>query len=118
MQHIKRVERAFCRRYVQSLLSLSLLILFFVISLLVAVGASAWFTRRLEIISDLFDLSPGLLSLLGALGANVPNYVASLVAAVSGQLVVGLGIIVGSNIYNIAIILGISTFAAKAPRGI
>jgi len=88
-----------------SLLSLSLLLLCFVVSLLVAVGASAWFTRRLETISDLFDLSPGLLSLLGALGANIPNYVASFVAAASGQLVVGLGIIIGSNIYNIAIIL-------------
>ena len=101
-----------------SLLSLSLLLLCFVVSLLVAVGASAWFTRRLETISDLFDLSPGLLSLLGALGANIPNYVASFVAAASGQLVVGLGIIIGSNIYNIAIILGISTFASKARQGI
>lgn len=101
-----------------SLFSLSLLLLVFVVSLLIAVGASAWFTRRLETISDLFDLSPGLLSLLGALGANIPNYVASFVAAASGQLVVGLGIIIGSNIYNIAIILGISTFATKAPRGI
>jgi len=101
-----------------SFLSLSLLLLCFVVSLLVAVGASAWFTRRLETISDLFDLSPGLLSLLGALGANIPNYVASFVAAASGQLVVGLGIIIGSNIYNIAIILGISTFAAKTRQGI
>jgi len=101
-----------------SFLSLSLLLLCFVVSLLVAVGASAWFTRRLETISDLFDLSPGLLSLLGALGANIPNYVASFVAAASGQLVVGLGIIIGSNIYNIAIILGISTFASKARQGI
>ena len=101
-----------------SLLSLSLLVLVFIVSLLLAVGASVWFTRRLETISDLFDLSPGLLSLLGALGANIPNYIASLVAAASGQLVVGLGIIIGSNIYNIAIILGISTFAAKAPQGI
>jgi Ca2+/Na+ antiporter len=72
----------------------------------------------LEAISDLFDLSPGLLSLLGALGANIPNYVASFVAAASGQLVVGLGIIVGSNIYNIAIILGISTFVSRARHGI
>lgn len=101
-----------------SFLSLSLLVLVFVISLLLAVGASAWFTRRLETISDLFDLSAGLLSLLGALGANIPNYVASFVAAASGQFVVGLGIILGSNIFNTAIILGISTFAAKARYGI
>ncbi len=101
-----------------SFLSLSLLLLVFVVSLLLAVGASAWFTRRLETISDLFDLSPGLLSLLGALGANIPNYVASFVAVASGQYVVGLGIILGSNIYNMAIILGISTFASKARQGI
>ncbi len=101
-----------------SLFSVSLLLLVFVVSLLLAVGSSVWFTRSLETISDLFDLSPGLLSLLGALGANIPNYVASLVAAASGQLVVGLGIIIGSNIYNIAIILGISTFAAKTGPGI
>ncbi len=101
-----------------SILSLSLLVLVFVIALLLAVGASAWFTRRLETISDLFDLSAGLLSLLGALGANIPNYVASLAAAASGQFMVGLGIILGSNIYNIAIILGISTFASKAQHGI
>jgi len=101
-----------------SFLSLSLLLLVFVVSLLLAVGASAWFTRRLETISDLFDLSPGLLSLLGALGANIPNYVASFVAVASGQFVVGLGIILGSNIYNMAIILGISTFASKARQGL
>src|SRR5256885_17072495 len=68
-----------------SLFSLSLLLLVFVVSLLMAVGASAWFTRRLETISDLFDLSPGLLSLLGALGANIPNYVASLVAHITAS---------------------------------
>ena len=66
-----------------SSLSVSLLVVVFVASLLLVVGASGWFTRRLETISDLFDLSAGLLSLLGA---TIPNYVASLVAAASGHL--------------------------------
>lgn len=94
------------------------LVMVFILSLAVALGASAWFTRRLEVLSDHFHFSPGLLSLLGALGANIPNYVASLIAILSGQVGGGIGIIVGSNIYNIAIILGISTFAAPARRGI
>jgi cation:H+ antiporter len=89
----------------------------FVTSLLISVGAAASFTRRLEIISDHLHFSPGLLSLLGALGANIPNYVASLAAAISGQVGVGIGIIVGSNIYNIAVILGISAFASPARQG-
>lgn len=99
-------------------LNLSLLVFEFVLSLLIAVGASAWFTRRLETLSDLFEWSPGFLSLLGALGANIPNYAASLVAAASGQVVVGVSIIIGSNIYNIAIILGIAPFASPVSSGI
>lgn len=99
-------------------MSLALLILSFLASLLVALGASAWFTRSLETIVDLFDLSTSLLSLLGALGANIPNYAASIVALAQGHLVVGLGIIIGSNIYNIAIILALSTFATSPSRGI
>ncbi len=95
-----------------------ILITGFVLSLLLAIGASAWFTRRLEVLSDLWQWSPGLLSLLGALGANIPNYVASITAIIAGQMVVGIGIIIGSNIYNIAVILGISTFASPGRRGI
>lgn len=97
---------------------LSLFVVVFVLSLVIALTASAWFTRRLEVLSDHFCFSAGLLSLLGALGANIPNYVASLTAAISGQVGGGIGIIIGSNIYNIAVILGISTFAAPAGRGI
>lgn len=97
---------------------LYLLMLLFILSLAIALGASVWFTRQLEVLSDSFHFSAGLLSLLGALGANIPNYVASLTAAISGQIGVGMGIIIGSNIYNIAIILGISTFAVPARHGI
>jgi len=97
---------------------LYLLMLLFILSLAIALGASVWFTRRLEVLSDSLHFSAGLLSLLGALGANIPNYVASLTAAISGQVGVGMGIIIGSNIYNIAIVLGISTFAVPARHGI
>src|SRR5216683_7257962 len=93
-------------------------LLAFLISLLVVMGAAAWFTRRLEVLCDRLDLSAGMLSILGALGANIPNYVASIVAIMNGQQGVGLGIIIGSNIYNIAIILGISTMAAPGSHGI
>ncbi|HCI80293.1 MAG TPA: hypothetical protein DHW02_11455 [Ktedonobacter sp.] len=85
--------------------------LLFVVSLLIAMGASSWFTRRLENICNLLELPDSLLSLLGALGANIPNYAASIVAIAHGQMAEGLGIIIGSNIYNIAIILSVSTFA-------
>lgn len=99
-----------------SSLPLAIALILFVISLGLAMGASAWFTSRLEVICDIFDLSPGLLSLLGALGANIPNYVASITAIAGGSLTVGLGVIVGSNIYNIAIILSLATLISKGHK--
>ena len=92
--------------------------LLFAASLVLTMGASAWFTRRLEAVCDALNLPPSLLSLLGALGANIPNYVASIVAIAGGHLDVGLGIIIGSNIYNVAIILSIATFATPKHHGI
>jgi len=70
----------------------------FLLSLLIVLSAAAWFTRRLEALCDRLDLSAGMLSILSALGANIPNYVASIVAIANGQQDVGFGIIIGSNI--------------------
>src|SRR5437773_10128831 len=97
---------------------LPIVLLLFVASLVMTMGASAWFTRRLEAVCDALNLSPSLLSLLGALGANIPNYVASIVAIAGGHLDVGLGIIIGSNIYNSAIILSLATFVTPGRHGI
>jgi cation:H+ antiporter len=95
-----------------------LVLAIFLVSLLTVLGAAAWFTRRLEALCDRLDLSTGMLSILGALGANIPNYVASIIAIANGEQDVGLGIIIGSNIYNLAVILGISAVAAPGSHGI
>lgn len=101
-----------------SLLPFPLELLCFLVSLGITMAAAGWFTRRLETICDRLELSAGVLSILGALGANIPNYVASFDAIAHGSTVVGLGIIIGSNIYNIAIILGIATFVTNDRQGI
>jgi cation:H+ antiporter len=90
----------------------------FLVSLIIVIGASTQFTRRLERLCEIFQLSIGMLSLLSALGANIPNYVSSALAIAAGQGDVGIGIIVGSNIYNIAIILGLCTFFVPERAGI
>jgi cation:H+ antiporter len=100
------------------LASVPLLLAAFAATLLVAVAASAWFTRVLEHLCDRLGLSIGLLSFLSALGANIPNYAASTFSFAEGQESVGLGIILGSNIWNLAIILGISTFAPPTGHGL
>src|SRR5438445_1164397 len=79
----------------------------FLVSLIIVIVTSARFTRKLEELCEALNLSIGILSLLSALGANVPNYVSSAIAIFSGHIDVGIGIIVGSNIYNLTIILGL-----------
>jgi cation:H+ antiporter len=91
---------------------------FFLASLGITMAAAAWFTRRLEAICDRLDLSAGVLSILGALGANIPNYVAAIDAIARGSTEIGLGIIIGSNIYNVAITLGMATFVATESKGL
>jgi cation:H+ antiporter len=90
----------------------------FAAALLVAMAASAWFTRTLESLCDRLGLSIGLLSLLSALGANIPNYASSLVAFAEGQAGEGIAIIIGSNIWNLGITLGLSTFAPPTGHGL
>lgn len=95
-----------------------LTLLSFLGSLAITMAAAAWFARRLEAICDRLELSVGVLSILGALGANIPNYVAAIDAIAHGSTEVGLGIIVGSNVYNIALILGLATFATRKKHGL
>lgn len=92
--------------------------LLFGISLGVVIFASARFTRKLEILCETCGFSLGILSLLGALGANIPDYASAAVAIIAGHTDLGIGIILGSNIYNLAIILGLCTFFAPAGNGI
>jgi len=99
-----------------SLLPIALLL--FLFSLIIVMVASAWFTRRLEALCEMFGLSIGILSLLSAIGANIPNYAASMVAIIGGRIDEGIGIIIGSSIYNIAIILGLCTLASRETSGI
>lgn len=87
-------------------------ILLFVVALAIVIIASARFTRKLAQVCTMFNLSLGLLSLLSALGANIPDYASALVAIIEGHTTLGLGIILGSNIYNFTIIFGLCSVLA------
>jgi cation:H+ antiporter len=93
-------------------------LLAFVVALLVALRATADGTRLLEALGDRWNFSPGLLGFVSAVGANLPNYTAALAASASRELFVGQQIVVGSNIYNLTIILGIAVFAVPTGQGI
>lgn len=93
-------------------------LLAFAAALVVALRATAGFTRLLEALGDHWQVSAGLLGFVSAIGANMPNYVAALTASAGRQPLVGQQIIIGSNVYNLAIILGIAVFAVPGARGI
>ncbi len=70
--------------------------------------ASARLTHGLDRLGQLFGLSEGLLGLLTALGANTPEISSAVTALMSGAHDVGYGVVLGSNLFNLAGLLGLS----------
>ncbi|MEO5642621.1 MAG: hypothetical protein ABIQ40_17265 [Bacteroidia bacterium] len=59
-----------------------------------------------------YNISGGILGMLVALSADAPEISSVIVALFAKQKDVGIGIVVGSNIFNLAAILGLSTLFA------
>jgi len=70
--------------------------------------ASVHLTHGLDRLGELLGLSEGLLGLLTALGANAPEIAAAVTALLSGEHDVGFGLVLGSNLFNLAGLLGLS----------
>ncbi len=87
-------------------------------ALAVALYASEKLVQHLSDIGQQVGFSPAELGLLVALGADTPEISSSLIAVVKGASDVGLGVIIGSNIYNLAGLLGLSAvLAGGVPTG-
>ncbi|NPD69823.1 hypothetical protein HN018_23995 (plasmid) [Lichenicola cladoniae] len=74
--------------------------------------ASAVLSHRLDQVGTALGLSEGLLGLITALGADSPEIASALTALVSGQHDLGKSVILGSNIFNLASLLGLSALLA------
>lgn len=59
-----------------------------------------------------FNISEGILGMLVALSADAPEISSAITALFAKQKDVGIGIVVGSNIFNLAALLGVSTLFA------
>ena len=80
----------------------------FLVSVAVMLGASAVFAGRLDHIGLRLGLPEALLGLLTALAADAPEVSSAIVALVQNQHAVAVGVVVGSNAFNIAAMLGLS----------
>lgn len=84
----------------------------FALSLAVMSWASVRLTSALERIGAQLSLSEGLLGIVTALGADAPEICSAFTALLSNQHEVGLGVVLGSNIFNLAGLLGLSALVA------
>jgi cation:H+ antiporter len=84
----------------------------FAIGLAVSLGASELLVRGFSRLGARLGLAAGLVGLLTALGADGPEISSAITALLSGARDVGLGVILGSNLFNLAALLGLSSVIA------
>jgi cation:H+ antiporter len=87
-------------------------LLLFLVSLAVTLGAAAFFADRLDHIGPRLGLPEALVGLLTAVAADAPEISSAVVALARGQKDVSLGVVVGSNAFNLAAMIGLSALLA------
>jgi cation:H+ antiporter len=88
----------------------------FVASIALMLGASAVFARRLDQIGLRLGMPETVLGLLTALAADAPELSSAITALVTHQKAVAVGVVVGSNAFNLAAMLGLSALVASRVR--
>ena len=92
-------------------------ILFILIGLAAIIGGGQLVVESAKVIAKTFGMSETLIGVtIVAIGTSLPELVTSIVAAYKGQSEIAIGNVVGSNIFNITFILGMSS--AFTPIGI
>jgi cation:H+ antiporter len=78
----------------------------------VSLGTSYLFVTRLERIAGRLGISEALLGMVAALAADTPEITSAVTALASGQHQVGTGVVTGSNVFNLAALLGLGAVMA------
>jgi cation:H+ antiporter len=88
----------------------------FLASVALMLGAAAVFATRLDHIGERLGMPETLLGLLTALAADAPELSSAVTALVSHEKSVAVGVVVGSNAFNLAAMLGLSAVVAARVR--
>lgn len=78
----------------------------------VSLSASYVLVTRLERIGGRLGLSEALLGVLAALAGDAPEITAAVTALTTHQTKIGAGVIIGSNVFNLAALLGLGAVVA------
>jgi cation:H+ antiporter len=89
----------------------------FLVSIGVMLAASAVFAGRLDHAGLRLGLPETVLGLLTALAADAPEISSAISAIVQNEHAVAVGVVVGSNAFNIAAMLGLSAVVTGRVRG-
>jgi cation:H+ antiporter len=96
--------------------SVGLAVVFFVVSLIATLYAAAVFADRLDRLGAQIGLPEGVLGLLTAAGADAPELASAIAALASGSKNVGFGVVVGSNVFNLGAMIGLTTVVCGSVR--
>jgi len=84
----------------------------FVLGAAVSLVASWLLVSRLERIGERLAFSEALLGIVAALAADAPEITAAISALTSHQERIGAGVVLGSNVFNLAALLGLGAVVA------
>ena len=84
----------------------------FVAGAAVSLLTSWLLVSRLERIGERLGLSEALLGIVAALAADAPEITAAITALTSHQQRIGAGVVLGSNVFNLAALLGLGAMVA------
>jgi len=97
-------------------MSTGLAAVLFVVSLAATLYAASVFAERLDHLGARLGLPEGLIGLLTAAGADAPELATAIAALVGGSSTVGFGVVVGSNVFNLAAMIGVSALLCGGVR--
>ena len=89
-------------------MSLTAALVLFSGCLAAVIAGSMWLSRALHGVGTYLRLLPGLLGLIAALGADSPEIFSAVTALQAGEHDIGPGVVLGSNLFNLAALMGLS----------
>jgi len=97
-------------------MSIPIAVLLLVGAFALTVSSSVVLARELDRIGERLGFSEALLGIVTALGADAPEIASAVAAVVAGHEDTGVGVVVGSNVFNLAALLGVSALIAGPVR--
>jgi cation:H+ antiporter len=90
----------------------STLLAVFVAGAGVSLGASWLLVTRLERVGATLGFSEALLGMVAAVAADAPEITSAITALAGHEPKIGAGVVIGSNVFNLAALLGVSALVA------